>query len=285
MSGRATGGVVKTSSSPTMPSLSEASRIAQQRTSQPPAASQQIPSTQPLPATQPLPDRQDLQMTARSGSPLGGTIALNEGDLEVDEPPRSGQFGPTSGLRKGLGGTEFMEVSPLKGMKLPEPRIENAPDESDLSATIRMPELADRPIRDADGSSRSVVRPAGGLVADDDLALGATLKSDDAPVQVREILKKVSERPPPPDPARQEATRSTGWNLRNQAQAAQAPPEQKGLSGTTVLLLILVAFILGGAIAAYVAKTYLVKTGSTLEGLPSKGLDFEGTRRDSMSGA
>ena len=67
--------------------------------------------------------------------------------------------------------------------------------------------------------------------------------------------------------------------------AAQAPPEQKGLSGTTVLLLILVAFILGGAIAAYVAKTYLVKTGSTLEGLPSKGLDFEGTRRDSMSGA
>ena len=251
-----------------MPALREASRIAQARASQPP--SQAIPSTQPLPVTQPLPGMNDLQSTARSSGALGGTIALNDGDLEIEGPPKSGQFGPQSGLRKGaggsehkgLGGTEYLEVSPLKGMKLPDPRIEQAPegDESDLSATIRMPELADRPIRDADGASRSVVRPAGVMLADDDLALGATMRSDEsAPSPIKEILKKVSERPPAMEGSRAETTRTTGWNLRNQAQAAAPPPDAKGLSGTTVLLLILVAFIAGGAIAAYVAKTYLVK--------------------------
>lgn len=272
----------------TMQSLTEASRQAQARSglSAPPTS-----TTQPLPATSPLPN---LQSTTRSQGPtLGGTIALNDGDLEIEGPPKSGQFGPRSGLRKGssdssglgatanrglggtenkgLGGTEYMEVSPLKGMKLPDPRIEAAADESDLSATIRMPELADRPVRDADGSSRSVVRPLGGMLAEDDLALGATMRSDEssAPVPVKDILKQVSERPPPPlqEPQRQDTGRPTGWNLRNQAQAAPVP-EAKGLSGTTVLLLILVAFIAGGAIAAYVAKTYLIKPAGLLPASP-----------------
>ncbi len=276
----------------TMQSLTEASRQAQSRLSAAPSS-----TTQPLPATSPLPS---LQATTRgSGPSLSGTIALSEADLQIESAPRSGQFGPQSGLRKGgsdskglaatenrgpavpenrgpgvpenrgLGSTEYMEVSPLKGMRLSEPRIEHAPDvdESDLSATVRMPELADRPVRDADGSSRSVVRPLGGLLAEDDLALGATLRSDETgapPVPVRQILKQISERPPPPAEApKQDTGRPTGWNLRNQAQPPP-PPEAKGLSGTTVLLLILVAFIAGGAIAAYVAKTYLIKPAGEL---------------------
>jgi hypothetical protein len=113
-----------------------------------------------------------------------------------------------------------------------------------------------------------VVRPASGLIADGDLALGATLRSDEAsgpPVPVRELLKQVSERPPPPlEASKQDSGRPTGWNLRNQAQPPP-PPEAKGLSGATVILLILVAFIAGGAIAAYVAKTYLIKPAGVSE--------------------
>ena len=239
----------------TMPSLYEASRQAQSQRAQ----SQPPPATQPIP-TEPLPH-------VHPGGGLGGTIALTDGEFEVEAlAPRSGAFGPQSGLRKaenvGLGGTAFMEVSPLKGMKLPDPRIDSS--ESDMYATIRVPELSDRPIQEVE--SRSVVRPLGGLVMpEDDLALGATMRSDDAPPPVREALRSTPPPgkrtdPPPgqPAPGRAEETRATGWNLRN-TRAPEPPPEAKGLSGTTVLILILVAFIAGGAIAAWVAKTYLVQ--------------------------
>lgn len=252
--GRTTGSPAHASS--TMPSLSEISRQVQS----------QRPASQPPPATQPLP----LDAPTRVGPPvgLGGTIALSDGEFEVDGAgPRPGAFGPVTGVQKapnlGLGGTEFLEVSPLKGMKLPDPRIEAAPDDSDLSATIRMPELSDRPIQDVE--SRSVIRPAGGLAPpDEELALGATLRSDEPPKDAREVLRST---PPPAQRTdhpmaatdnRPESLKATVQNLRNQRPAEPAPAESKGLSGTTVLLLILVAFIAGGAIAAWVAKTYLV---------------------------
>ena len=60
-------------------------------------------------------------------------------------------FAPTQAeVRKGLGGTAYMEVSPLKGVKLPESRVESE-SSSDLSATIRLPELSDRPIQEVSG--------------------------------------------------------------------------------------------------------------------------------------
>lgn len=161
-------------------------------------------------------------------------------------------------------------------MKLPDPRIEAAPDgDSDLSATIRVPELSDRPIQDVE--SRSVIRPAGGLAApEEDLALGATLRSDEAPKAAREALRstpppKRSEPPPPAADNRSESLKATVQNLRNQRPAEPAPAESKGLSSTTVVLLILVAFIAGGAIAAWVAKTYLVK-GSLEHPAPTASL-------------
>ena len=260
--GRTTGSPGR--SATTQPSLSEASRLAQS----------QRPQSQPPPATQPLPGD-----VATRIQPVGltGTIALSDGEFEVDGvAAKGGTFGPPTGIRKapsfGLGGTEFLEVSPLKGMKLPDPRIEAAADgDSDLSATIRVPELSDRPIQDVE--SRSVIRPAGGLAPpDEDLALGATLRSDEPPKAARDALRSTpppAKRtdPPPPADGRSESLKATVQNLRNQQPAAPAP-EAKGLSGTTVLLLILVAFIAGGAIAAWVAKTYLVQGSLDLPAAP-----------------
>lgn len=274
--GKTTGSPARSSS--TMPSLSEASRLAQS----------QRPASQPPPATQPLGGG---DAPTRVGPPvgLGGTIALSDGEFEVDGAgPRPGAFGPVTGVQKapnlGLGGTEFLEVSPLKGMKLPEPRIEAAPDDdSDLSATIRMPELSDRPIQDVE--SRSVIRPAGGLAApEDELALGATLRSDEPPKAAREALRstpppaKRSEPPPPAADNRSESLKATMQNLRNQRAAEAAPAESKGLSGTTVVLLILVAFIAGGAIAAWVAKTYLVRGAVDLPARAVAGVVLDARR-------
>jgi len=249
--GKITGAPVRTPV--TMPSLTEASLQAQRARAAPTVRT--APASQPPPATQPLP----TEPLPRIGA-LGGTIALSEDDLEIaDVAPRSGQFGPQSGVTKGLGGTEFMAVSPLKGMKLPQPRIDPGVEESDMTATIRMPELSDRPIRDVDGSSRSVVRPSGVMLGEDELALGATLRSDEPspaakPEPMAAPARKESVRPEP--------LRATGWNLRHQA--PPPPPEAKGLSGTMVIVLILVAFVAGGGIAAWVAKTYLIKPAGAL---------------------
>lgn len=262
---------------PTMPSLSDASQQAQRRG---PA----VLVTQPLPQEPP-----------RGG--LSATIALSDADLELSEvPPKSGATGPQSGTRDvrqslprdvepsgprlGLGGTAFMEVSPLKGMKIPDPRIDSHSD-SDMSATIRLPELSDRPIQDVE--SRSVIRPLGGKTATGDDTLGATLRSEEGeeypPAHSPARAASVSERPKPGDlRATSDASRTTsgamretGWNLRKQAEPPP-PPEAKGLSGTTVIVLILVAFIAGGAIAAWVAKTYLLKGGSLDGGRPAGAL-------------
>jgi serine/threonine protein kinase len=237
----------------TMQSLTEASRIAQSMGPPKSQAPMSSPATVPLPPTEPIPQPPPQRVG------LGGTIALTDEDLaELN----------ASGARKGLGlgGTEYMEVSPLKGMKVPEPRIENAAEESDLSATIRVPELSDRPIRDLDGSSRSVVRPAGALVEDDDLALGATLRSDDANA-AREMLAKAGLNDPVPAAGaqKQDATRTTNRDLSRLAATRTPDQAPKGLSGTTVMLLVLVAFVAGGAIAAWVAKTYLLKPSGAIE--------------------
>ncbi len=260
---------------PTMPSLSDASQQAQRRG---PA----VLVTQPLP------------LASDAAPPRGGlsaTIALSDADLELsDVPPKSGATGPQSGTRDielpgprlGLGGTAFMEVSPLKGMKIPDPRIESHSD-SDMSATIRLPELSDRPIHDVE--SRSVIRPLGGKAATGDDTLGATLRSEEGeeypPAHGPARVASVSERPRPDDSRAASGTmsrstsgtmsRDTGWNLRKQAEPPP-PPEVKGLSGTTVIVLILAAFIAGGAIAAWVAKTYLLKGGSLDGGRPAGAL-------------
>ena len=217
---------------PTMQSLTEASRQAQ-RMGPPPAR------TQPLPQEAP------------KGGGLNATIALSDEDLEL-----SATLGPKSGPRVGLGGTAYMEQSPLKGMKLPDPRVESD-SSSDLAATIRLPELSDRPMGEVE--SRSVIRPAAGRPASGDEALGATLKSDEAPAP-RAAVPSVR---PEADRSRGDDVRGTGWNLRRPAEPPPAP-EAKGLSGTMVIVLILVAFIAGGAIAAWVAKAYLIK--GSLEG-------------------
>ncbi|MBK8253321.1 MAG: protein kinase [Polyangiaceae bacterium] len=132
----------------TMPSLSEASRQAQRL-----GQSATPPPVDTITRASQVPTR-----ASQAPSQLNATIALSESDLEVGDLAQGGQFGPATGIKKSLGGTEFMEVSPLKGMKLPDPRIESD-SSSDLQATIRMPELSDRPIRDVE--SRSVIRPAG----------------------------------------------------------------------------------------------------------------------------
>ncbi|MEZ4298287.1 MAG: protein kinase [Polyangiaceae bacterium] len=228
--GRITGAPVasvqRASGGPTLQSLTEASREAQR-----------------LGAAN---SGEQLARSMGGGGNLNATIALSDADLDVaDEAPKSGQFGPASGVQKGLGGTEFMEVSPLKGMKLPDPRIESD-SSSDLQATIRLPELSDRPIVPVE--SRSVIRPIGAkIAAADDAVLGATLRSDEAPAE-----NAVSARTAEPPGARTVNTRPPGTE-------GAPPAEAKGLSPATVVLLILVAFIAGGAIAAWVAKTYLIQ--------------------------
>lgn len=205
----------------TMPSLTEASRQAQRMG---PAAL----------ATQPFPAPADAHPRPQGG--LGATIALNESDLELADVPLGGAAEP----RKGLGGTEYMAVSPLKGMKIPDPKVESV-SESDMSATIRLPELSERPIQDVE--SRSVIRPAAGrLAAGEAAALDATLRDDEVP-------------PPPRAPD----ARSTGTNLRR---PEEPPPAPKGLSPAAVIALILAAFLVGGAIAAWVAKAYLLQGGA-----------------------
>jgi serine/threonine protein kinase len=230
----------------TMPSLTDEAQEAQRRVGLLP---RQPPSSRP-PQTQPLP----AAMTARGrlNTPLSGTIAMSDADLAgIAAPAQTGQFGPPSGVRKGLGGTEFMEVSPLKGMKLPQPKVESS--ESDMTATIRMPELSDRPVRDVDGSSRSVIRPVGALLEGDDVApLGQTLSTEEAQANA---LRG--------EQGRQEAA---GWDLRASAQqrAAEAQAPARGLAPSTVIVLILVAFLAGGGIAAWFAKTYLMKPAGEL---------------------
>lgn len=215
---------------PTMPSLTDASREAQRLG---PAR------TVPLHAM-PEPSH---------GGGLGATIALTDADLEMT--------GGSSGeARVGLGGTAYMEVSPLKGMKIPEPRIERT-SESDLSATIRLPELSDRPIQTTE--SRSVIRPVGSLVAPpEEIGLGATVRSEDgedAPAGART------------DPAaRREDPRATVRSAQRPDALLPAPAAAPGLSTATVIVLILVAFIAGGGIAAWVAKKYLPKGGSLPRG-------------------
>ncbi|MBK8253320.1 MAG: hypothetical protein IPK82_11730 [Polyangiaceae bacterium] len=99
------------------------------------------------------------------------------------------------------------------------------------------------------------------------------MRSDDPPVD-RKALKSA---PPPakePEKSRTEETRSTGWDLRKQAESAPEPQAAaKGLSPVMVVVLILVAFVLGGAIAAYVAKTYMIKGGQ----LPNRATPNECT--------
>ena len=239
----------------TMQSLTEASRQAQQ------AGPSSAPKTQPLPQALPA------EPMTRGG--LSGTIALSDADLELsDAPAKGGMFGPQAEVRKGLGGTAYMEVSPLKGVKLPESRVESE-SSSDLSATIRLPELSDRPIQEVSGprpaagmpahvESRSVIRPAGSNIGPAGQGvLEATV------IDEPEVAR------PRTDPPRGDDMRGTvrggatgGWGPR----PAEPPPPPKGMSGTTVILLILVAFIAGGAIAAWVAKTYLMKGSLDLPG-------------------
>lgn len=217
---------------PTMPSLSEASREAQRMG----------PTTVPFPSASPEP--------APVRGNLAATIALTDADLEVTGGPAGGGAPAAQpGPRVGLGGTAYLEVSPLKGMKLPEPKVESD-SSSDLAATIRMPELSDRPIQGVE--SRSVIRPAAGRAATaDEAVLGATLPTKDGSG-------------PGADAATRAARELAAAAPRSPAEAPAAP---KGLSGLTVVVLILVAFIAGGAIAAWVAKAYLIK-GGALGGAP-----------------
>jgi serine/threonine protein kinase len=250
---------------PTMPSLTDASREAQRMGPAP-------LRTVPLPAVQdPAPAR---------GGGLSATIALSDEDLMMTAgpPTRASEARDVRppAERTGLGGTAYLEVSPLKGVKLPEPRIE-MPDESDLQATIRLPELSERPLHGVE--SRSVIRPAGALSAPaDEIGMGATLRTSTPSVRPAPSIRSA-----PAEQTRQDDVRGTGWNLRRPAEPPP-PAEEKGLSTTTVILLILVAFIAGGGIAAWVAKTYLLKSGALEDGArPVRALVVSGARGSTPS--